>query len=148
MAWSLSTIRAALATALATVVVPNSISTLRAHGTVPAQVSPPAAVVLVNDPAIEYDLVFGDPALGTGADRIHLIVLVLAGLASERIAQDVLDAYMDPTGTSSVKLAIEGNLGGVVLDCSVVTVGAPKIENYAGTEQGYLGIRFVVEVMV
>lgn len=148
MTWSLGTIRTALASALSTVVVPNTTDTLRAHGTIPAQVNPPAAVILVNDPAIEYDLVLGDAANGTGADTIHLVVLVLTGLASERIAQDVLDAYMNPTGTSSVKAAIEGTLGGAALDCSVTTVGAPKIENYAGTEQGYLGIRFVVEVMV
>lgn len=148
MAWSLGAIRTALAAQLNTVTVPNTTGTLRAHATIPAQVEPPAAVILVNDPAIEYDQVFGDASLGTGADEIHLIVLVLAGMASERVAQDVLDAYMNPTGPSSVKAAVEGTLGNIVNDCSVTTVGAPKIENYAGTDQGYLGIRFVVEVMV
>lgn len=146
MAWSIGTIRTAMATALQTVTVPNTSSSLRAHALLPDQVNPPAAVILPGDPAIEYDQVMGDPGHGDGADTLHFIVLVLVARASERVAQDALDAYMDPTGTASVKTALEGTLGGAAVDCSVVSVGRPAYETYEASE--YLGIRFTVEVLV
>lgn len=146
MAWSIATIRTAMATALQTVAVPNGTGTLRAHDILPDQVAPPAAVILPGDPAIEYDQVMGDPGHGDGADTLHFVVLVLVGRTSERVAQDALDAYMDPTGASSVKIALEGNLGGAAVDCSVVSVARPAYETYGADE--YLGIRFTVEVLV
>jgi hypothetical protein len=148
MTWSIGTIRTAMATALNTVTVYGTTSTLRADGLLPDSVSPPQAVVFPADPAIEYDQVMGDPAQGTGADTLNFVVLVLVGKASERIAQEALDAYMDPTGASSVKAALEGTLGGAAVDCSVVSVGSPKQESYGTQEFAYLGIRFTVQVLV
>lgn len=146
MAWSIGTIRTAMATALQAVTVPNTSSALRTHALLPDQVTAPAAVILPGDPAIEYDLVMGDAAHGTGADTLNFIVLVLVSRASERIAQDALDAYMNPTGTASVKTALEGTLSGAAVDCSVVSVARPAFETYGADE--YLGIRFTVQVLV
>lgn len=135
MTWSVAAIRDGLKTALA--IVPN----LRTYDTIPGQVAIPAAVVTMGDPLVSYDLAMGD-----NADSLNFVVLLLVQYATERPAQDALDAYLDPTGASSVKTAIEGNLGGAVVDASVTTATGYGVYTYNGVD--YLGVKFNVEVMV
>lgn len=103
-----SSVRAGLATAV------DTIPGLRCFDYVPDSLSPPAAVV---EP-LEVNF---DRAMGNGADYFRAFILIIVGRMSDRSSQDRLDAYLPPTGASSVKAAIEADrtLGGA---CSTLTV--------------------------
>jgi hypothetical protein len=124
----------------------ETIPGFRGYDTAPGSVNPPCGVVLLGDPAVVYDEVFGDSALGTGADQLRFQILVLVANTSDRTAQDNLDGYLAGSGANSVKAAVEGNLGGIVLDCSVTQAGKPGVYTYGGVE--YFGSTLQVEVMV
>ena len=105
---TMSGLRAAIATRLAT------ITGLRTSATLPDQPQPPQAVVYP-------DRVLYDTAMGRGSDEYTFIVIVIVGRIAERSAQTSLDGYCNPSGGTSIKAAIEGDptLGGAALDCRV-----------------------------
>lgn len=100
--------RQGIATNLAT------ISGLRTSSFVPDNPTPPIAVVLPT--RVEFDSAFG-----RGMDQFTFKVVVIAARASERSAQDVLDGYCNPTGTKSIKTALQSDktLGGNAFDLRV-----------------------------
>jgi hypothetical protein len=106
-----SGLRTALATQLAT------IRSLRTAATVPDNPAPPVAVVVpVN---VEYDTSFG-----RGMDTYTFSVLLIVGRMSERSAQTTLDAYINPTGATSIKAAINADptLGGACQSARVTNM--------------------------
>jgi len=126
---SISAIRSALATNLAT------ISGLRSGAFIPDLVNPPYAIVA--PASVAYN-----KALSNGLTEYNFTVTVIVGRVSERTAQSNLDAYCSPTGTSSIKSAIESNrtLGGVAYDLRVT-----NMRNYGSTTIGettYLAAEF------
>lgn len=124
-------IRAALAARLAT--IPD----LNAHDFVPSTLNPPAAVVF--GPEIDYDSTM---ARGSDDYRFHVILLVAS--ASDRSAQELLDSYLAPSGTTSVKAAVDGDLGGVVDFARV-----KEVREYGPQEvnsMSYFGAAVLVEV--
>lgn len=129
---SISALRAGLATNLLT-------ANVRSSGTLPALVNPPFALIV---PAgATYHRAFNN-ALTEYTFTVTLIV----GQASERNAQNSLDAYCSATGTSSIRRAIESDktLGGVAYD-TVVT----EMRSYGATTIGettYLAAEFNVAV--
>lgn len=130
---TLTEIRQGLAARCAT------ISGLRTVATMPEQPQPPVAIV--QPETVEYDL-----NAKNGLTRYNMIVTVVVARADARSAQNQVDAYVAPTGTSSIKAAIEGDrtLGGKVNTCRVVSVS-----NYTmldTLEVPYLGVDFSVEV--
>lgn len=80
------------------------------------QVNPPFAIVGV--PAIEAY----HATMQRGKFTVTPTITVLTSAAYDRTGQLKLASYADPTGPSSVVVAIEGDkrLGGVVEDCHVV----------------------------
>ena len=106
-----SGLRTALATQLAT------IRGLRTAATVPDNPAPPVAVIVpVN---VEYDTSFG-----RGTDTYTFSVLLIVGRMSERSAQTTLDAYINPTGATSVKAAVNADptLGGACQSARVTNM--------------------------
>jgi len=105
---SLTTLRAGLATRLAT------ISGLRASATIPDNPSPPIAVVMPG--RITYDTAFG-----RGSDEYTFDVMLIVGRVADRASQNNLDAYCASSGSASIKAAIESDryLGGSALDTRV-----------------------------
>ena len=89
---TMSNLRSALATRLATV------SGLRTSATLPDQPTPPQAVVYP-------ERVIYDTAMGRGSDEYTFVVIVIVGRIAERSAQTSLDAYCDPSGSTSIKAA-------------------------------------------
>lgn len=85
----------------------RTISGLRAASTQPDNPMPPQAIV--NLDSITYDTAFA-----RGLDEYQFTILVIAGRVAERTAQNRLEAYLNPSGTSSIKTAIQGDrtLGG------------------------------------
>lgn len=100
---TLTEVREGLATNL------NTISGLQASAYMLANATPPSAEVMPSE--IEYDRAFQ-----RGLDKWMLTVRVMVGSASDIGAQKKLDAFLAPSGSSSVKAAIEADdtLGGDV----------------------------------
>lgn len=132
---SIPAIRDAIKTRLAT------ISGLRPYDTVPGSLLPPAAIVMPGDPVVVFD-----SALGRGGDELNFVVLVVVQYAVERVAQDNLDAYLATSGSSSIKTAVDGTLGGVVSDACVTSARSYGVHKVNEIE--YLGVEFTVSVMV
>lgn len=130
---SITAIRSGLATNLAT------ITGLRSGATIPDNVNPPYAIIAPS--SVDYHRAFNN-ALSTYNYTITLVV----GRVSERTAQNNLDAYCSPTGSSSIRVAIESDktLGGIVYD-TIVT----GMRNYGSVtigENTYLAAEFDIAV--
>jgi len=130
---SISAIRSGLATNLGT------ISGLRTGATIPDNVNPPYAIVAPS--SVDYHKAFNN-ALSTYNFTVTLVV----GRVSERTSQNSLDAYCSPTGTGSIRVAIESDktLGGVAFD-TIVT----GMRNYGSVtigENTYLAAEFDIAV--
>ena len=130
---SITAIRSGLATNLGT------ITGLRSGATIPDNVNPPYAIIQPS--SVDYHRAFNN-ALSTYNFTITLVV----GRVSERTAQNNLDAYCSPTGSSSIRVAIESDktLGGVVFD-TIVT----GMRNYGSVTIGdntYLAAEFDIAV--
>lgn len=132
---TVSTIRDGLAANM------NTLFAGRAYDTVPDNPNPPCAVVTVA--GIEYDAAFNG-----ALSRYSMVVTVIVGKVSERTAQDTLDGYCTPTGSSSVKAALESDctLSGAAFDLQV-----QEMRNYQQLVLGdgvtYLACEFVVQVI-
>ena len=98
---TISQIRTGIADRLAT--IPG----LHAHDIVPDSVVAPAAVVY--GPEIDFD-----STMARGSDDFRFWVILLVSRADARAGQELLDTYLAPSGASSVKAAVDGNLSGVV----------------------------------
>lgn len=125
-------IRRGLAAAL------DTLAGLRVFDYVPDNAPAPAAIV---EP---LEITYG-AAMQNGLHNLRGFVTIMVGRMSERSSQDRIDAYVNPTGTSSVVAAIEADvtLGGT---CKALTViGAqPRSVTMAGVE--YNAYRF--EIMI
>lgn len=131
---TIQTIRQGIATNLAT------ISGLRTSAFVPDNPTPPIAIVVPE--RVDFDT-----AMRRGLDTYTFRVLVIAQRASERSAQNTLDAFCNPTGATSVKAAIESDrtLGGAANDCRVT-----DLTDYGPLTVGetqYLAATFTVTVI-
>lgn len=131
---ALSDIRAGIATNLAT------ITGLRVSDELLDNPQPPVAMVALNN--IEYHQ---DMRLGA---KYNFTVQVIVGRASERHAQRALDLYVNPEGSSSVKVAVEldRTLGGVVDD--LVVESMPNVGSIQLNDTTYLAADFLVAVYV
>ncbi len=135
MAATIAQIMAGIETRLAT------ITGLRVDDVEPYQASPPFAFVGV--PAIpEYH-----STMKLGRFTIRPTVTVGVSKVSDRAGQVALAGYANPTGSTSILAAIEGDrtLGGVVEDCIVVDF-QPDNEITLG-ETTYFGGVFTLQVI-
>lgn len=126
-------LRNALAVRLAT------ISGLRTAATIPDQINPPIAIV-------SLDTIVFDQAFHRGLDEYRFTITVVVGRISERTGQSRLDAYLAPSGSSSIKTAIEGDtsLGGVAQTLRVTEMTG--LASAAEAEDIYLTATFSVTV--
>lgn len=87
-------------------------------------------------------IIYND-TMGSGMRHSVRITLLLQRV-DEQSAQDTLMDYIAPTGTKSVKSAVEldPTLGGY---CDSVRV--QRAENYGSPVDGYIGVDFAVEVI-
>jgi len=127
----ISELRHGIGTNLAT------ISGLRVSDLLPDQPNPPVAI-------ISLDNVSYDKAFHRGLHNYTFSVLVLVGRVSERTGQTLLDSYSSPTGTASIKLAIESDrtLGGKAND--VLVEGMRAYSTISIGDVKYLAAEFVV----
>lgn len=130
---TISELRTGLATNLAT------ISGLRTSSFIPDNINPPIA--LVEPVSVSFDTV-----MARGLDEYSFKVTVVAGRASERAGQSLMDGYCSGSGSSSVKGAIESDrtLGGKANDLRVT--GLSSYGSITIGDVTYLAAEFAVTV--
>ena len=116
-----------------------TITGLRTGATIPENVNPPFAI-------ISFDSIDFDTTMGRGLDMFTFTVTVVVSRADARNAQNLLDVYCAPTGTSSIKTAIEldRSLGSKANDLRVT--GLSNYGNLTIGETNYLAAEFAVTV--
>ena len=135
---SLSGIRTLIDTAL------SGISGLNHSAKVPSIVNPPFAFASLHptDP-VTYDFTAQNASL---IYHFYVEVLINKGANIEQ-AQDDLDPYLQSTGSSSIKIAIEAiSWGTTAQTCRVTGVANYGSAVYSGVE--YLGARISLDVWI
>lgn len=126
-------VRQGLSTAL------DTISGLRCFDYVPDSLAPPAAVV---EP---LEVRYHEANVSSGLQYYRAFVLIIVGRMSDRSSQDRIDTYLDNTGATSVRSALETDrtLGGA---CStlIVVEALPRTVVVSGTEM--TAYRFEVDI--
>lgn len=117
-----------------------TISGLTTSEFVPDKINPPMAIVGV--PPIDYRV-----TMQKGVFTLNPTVTVFVSAAFDRLGQTALAGYANPTGSTSVIVAIEGDktLGGVVEDCIVVDFRPLGLEEVG--QVGYYGGVFNLRVL-
>lgn len=129
---NIDTVRTQLAARLKT------ITGMRAYSYVPEKVEPPTAIISVGSGT--YDETFAD------AMTVEFGVLLLVSRSDTRTQQTRLNDYITPTGTYSVKAAVEADVTLSGSASSAVVVGWSEPQTYEIANVGYLGVEFTVEV--
>jgi len=115
----------------------DMIDGLRVHKYPVGSVSPPAAVLSYPDD-YEYDSTYA-----RGMDRMTLPVVLVVGKASERTARDRLAAYVNGSGTSSVKAVLES---GAYTAFDVVVVKSAEFDVVRIADVDYLAAVFDLDI--
>ena len=133
MTATISQVKAGLATRLAT------ITGLRALAYQPDQLNPPLS--FANLDSINYHRTMRTPLT-----EMQFTVSVIVARATERPAENALDAYTSADGPASVKAAIEADrtLGGIVDD--LIVESCTGIQTITANDGDYLGIESLVRV--
>lgn len=97
----------------------DTISGLRTFAFPPDSVVPPAAIISYPE-TYTYDETYG-----RGMDRMTLPAIVVVGRLSDRSTRDLLSAYVDGSGSSSVKAVVEA---GSYTACHTVRVASVSID--------------------
>lgn len=118
-----------------------TISDLEVYDYVPDDVAVPCAFVW--PAASNFDM-----TIGRGGDRQFYTIRILVSRTSDREGQTKLFTYMNPSGSASVKAAIESDktLGGVADTLWVRSRTGVQIQEVAGIP--YFSCDFTVEVVV
>jgi hypothetical protein len=118
----------------------STISGLRVFDSPPDSLTVPAAIVGFPDPLVY------DSTMARGSDQATFPIHVLVGAVSDRASGDALVLYMNGTGASSVKVAIEGDvtLGGAAQSTRVTDV---KAQTMAVGAIEYLAASFSIDVI-
>lgn len=124
-------VRTGLGTAL------DTITGLRTFDYVPDSLSPPAAVVEPLE--VDYTQAM------RGLQMFRAFILVIVGRMADRSSQDRLDAYVAPSGGSSVKAALEADrtLGGA---CQTLDVTTARPREVVVSGVNMIAYRFEVEI--
>ena len=132
---TLTGIRQGIGTAL------ESITSLTVKDYVPDSIEPPTAVV-----GVVENIVY-DSTMARGSDTYTIPIFLNVSRGDAQDSQETLDAYLAPTGSSSIKQAVESDtsLGGA---CdSVRVVEADNYGVYNINNINYLGVEFEVEII-
>lgn len=112
---------------------------LRVVDYLPDQINPPTAIMTVDSVTYHRAFGMGDPVY-------QFTITVIVSRASERTAQDKLEAFMSATGTQSVRAALESDmtLGGAVQQAFIDRAG--NIQAITVNEVSYVAVDFTAIV--
>lgn len=114
---------------------------LNVYAVVPDSVAFPCAIV-GGPEEIEFDY-----TMARFTDRWVIPVRVLTGRVDEVSGQQVLDGYLNGSGQTSIKAAVEGDLSlnGAANTCRVTKAGGYGIYTMGGVQS--VGMEFTIEVI-
>lgn len=119
----------------------QQIPSLAVYDRIPGMIDPPAVVVGFPDPA-EYNMTYGPTGF-----LLTIPVRLYVGRADDDAAQDELDAYIAPTGSRSIKQAVEDESITISSGWHAVTVSScAEFGSYRVGDVDLLGCEFRVEV--
>ena len=126
-------VRAELATAL------DTISGLRCYAYVPDSISVPAAIIGMG--AVQYDETLA------GSMTASFVVTVAVGRSDMRSSQTKINDYVQATGATSIKAAVESDptLNGTVSSVTVMSATPPS--EFTMGETSYLSVQFEIEAI-
>lgn len=116
----------------------ETIAGLRCYKGAPASVTPPAAVVFLPG-RIEYS-----QAYNRGVDRLIWPVSVLAGRVADRTVMERLGAYLDGSGSASVKAVLES---GTYTSFDSVFVASADTDPETWGDATYAGATFELHIV-
>lgn len=118
-----------------------TISGLRAYSYQPEQLNPPFAFPVLT--SMNYHRTMG---MGAAVDEMAWTIYVVAGRWVDRVAYQNLDAFIAPTGTKSIRAAIEGDLtlGGACSD--LIVNSSANISALEQDDAEFLQVSFSVTV--
>lgn len=119
----------------------QAIGTLHVFTYEPSGITPPAAVVGWPD-RIDFDA-----AMERGADRAAWDVFVFVGMGDRRSASENLAPYLDGSGPSSVKAALESYSEDSPKFFDTLRVQSVEVDGYIYGSVTYLGARFTVDII-
>jgi hypothetical protein len=119
----------------------EAISGLRVYPYTINSVSAPAAIV-----ALPGQITF-DTTYGRGADTVQLDVYVFVSRIVERAGRDELAAYVDGSGASSVKAALDNGPSVSYTSCDTVTVTEAQVQPLSSGGIEFLGVVFTVDIV-
>lgn len=131
---NLQTVRQNLAAAL------ENVNGLRVYDTVPTQISPPAAIVILQDGTYDNDF---DRAI-----LVNYVALIALTRADDRHGQELLDEFLSDGGINDsiyTQIAADSTLGGACDSARVVGWNPPNTFTIAGID--YLGVEINIEVL-
>jgi hypothetical protein len=99
---------------------------------------PPAAVLAWPEP-LAYD-----DTMARGSDRITLSLFVMVGRFDARTTRDRLSAYLDGSGDTSVKAAVED---GTYTALDSVRVTQATVDSYTSAGIELLGAEFTLDII-
>lgn len=123
----------------------QTISGLRVHDYTPGQINPPSALIIPGDPEMNRaEAISFDSTMARGSDDFLFTIILCVSHAHDRVAHEKLDTFLDGSSATSVKAAVDGDLGGVVSYARVSSVRKYGLVKYGNQE--FLGAQFLVEV--
>lgn len=142
----ISSVRAAIAAAASTVVLPDGIGKLTCTGYTPDSVVAPHFFVA------EYTQDY-DRAMRRSLDELEFTCRVLVSRSDDQASQRILDGMLSGAGTASLKTAIEAArgapgeyaLGGLAHDLHVMRVQGYRWYEHEGAQ--FVGAELIVKVI-
>lgn len=142
----ISDVRAAIATAASTVVLPSGIGKLTCSGYTPDSIVAPHFFVA------EYTQDF-DKAMRRSKDELEFTSRVLVSRSDDQAAQRILDSLLSGSGDASLKAAIEAArgapgelaLGGLADDLHVMRVQGYRWYEHEGAQ--FVGAELIIKVI-
>ena len=119
----------------------DTIAGVRAYSYQPEQLNPPFAYPVLN--TVSYHQTMG---MGSAMTQFDWTVYVVVGRWVDRVAMTNLDGFLSPTGASSIRAALEGDLtlGGACQN--LVVASSANISALEQDDAEYLQVSFSVTI--
>lgn len=116
----------------------DTVDGLRVTPSPGTRIAPPTAILMLPD-RIDYDQTYG-----RGEDKLSIPLAVIVGRANDRTASRAIVAYMNGSGASSVKAALES---GTYTAFDEVVVTDAETETLTVGETDYLAVVFHLDIV-
>ena len=118
-----------------------TISGLRAYSYQPEQLNPPFGFPVLN--SVTYHRTMG---MGNATTQYDWTVFVVTGRWVDRVAHKRLDDFLSPTGASSIRAALEGDLtlGGAAAD--LIVSSSANISALEQDDAEYMQVSFSLTI--